>query len=253
MRNYYQILGVAPGSTSEKIRKAYLRLIKRFHTDRNKSHDAEARCVELNIAYGVLGDIVERARYDQIYHFPAPQKSDKEADRYKSYFDIVMERRAKLTHYGGYALQEVLEAKPFSSKDLLGLIGSAANVLECGIPLGGNIKGLRLLVTITAPDLYHMLYRDLFVELATTGIPNMYTVYHGTFLGAQKAEQLTGLLALLHEHLPSGNYNAELRYSNWEGKKYTGAPCISSLEVGGYPLLHEGMLTLNGTLWRLEE
>jgi len=47
----YEILGISPNSTDEEIRKAYLKLARKYHPDRNKSEDAEIQFKKINNAY----------------------------------------------------------------------------------------------------------------------------------------------------------------------------------------------------------
>jgi curved DNA-binding protein CbpA len=63
-KDYYALLGVAPGASEREIRLAYRRLALRYHPDLHPERaDAEARLKDLNEAYEVLGDPVRRARY----------------------------------------------------------------------------------------------------------------------------------------------------------------------------------------------
>jgi len=73
--DHYEVLGVAPSSTSEEIKEAYRKLAFRYHPDRNQaSEDAIKRMAELNEAYAVLSDPVRRREYDRPrgYHSGAP-------------------------------------------------------------------------------------------------------------------------------------------------------------------------------------
>ena len=64
-KDYYKILGVPRDADQETIRKAYLRLARKYHPDVNKSPDAEEKFKEINEAYEVLRDPEKRARYDR--------------------------------------------------------------------------------------------------------------------------------------------------------------------------------------------
>lgn len=66
MRNPYDVLGVAKGAGEADIKKAYRRLAKTYHPDRNKD-DAKAkdRFAEANSAYEILGDAAKRAQFDR--------------------------------------------------------------------------------------------------------------------------------------------------------------------------------------------
>ncbi|MEW6197857.1 MAG: DnaJ C-terminal domain-containing protein [Planctomycetota bacterium] len=62
----YEILGVSRQATPEEIKKAYRRLAKQYHPDRNPNDKtAEQRFKEVHAAYEVLGDPQRRAQYDR--------------------------------------------------------------------------------------------------------------------------------------------------------------------------------------------
>lgn len=65
-QDYYETLGVKRTSTPEEIKKAYRRLSKEYHPDRNKSPGAEESFKKVSEAYEVLKDPEKRARYDQL-------------------------------------------------------------------------------------------------------------------------------------------------------------------------------------------
>ncbi len=54
MNQYYDALGLRPGSTRAQIRRAYRRLALRYHPDVNKEPGAEERFKSINEAYGRL-------------------------------------------------------------------------------------------------------------------------------------------------------------------------------------------------------
>ena len=67
-RDYYEVLGVNPGSSQDEIKRAFRRLARQYHPDVNKESDAEARFKEINEAYEVLSDTEKRASYDRFGH-----------------------------------------------------------------------------------------------------------------------------------------------------------------------------------------
>lgn len=66
MRNPYEILGVPKTAGDADIKKAFRRLAKTWHPDRNKDDPkAKDRFAELNTAYEILGDKDKRAQFDR--------------------------------------------------------------------------------------------------------------------------------------------------------------------------------------------
>ena len=65
--DYYQILGVADDADAAAVRRAFRRLAKRWHPDRNREapEAAEERFREIVAAWRVLGDAERRRRYDR--------------------------------------------------------------------------------------------------------------------------------------------------------------------------------------------
>ncbi len=63
--DYYKTLGVDKKATAEEIKKAYRKLARQYHPDRNPDDkQAEARFKEISQAHDVLGDPEKRAQYD---------------------------------------------------------------------------------------------------------------------------------------------------------------------------------------------
>ena len=56
-KDYYAVLGVAPGASEKELSRAYKKLAKQHHPDANAGNPAaEERFKEVNAAYDVLGD-----------------------------------------------------------------------------------------------------------------------------------------------------------------------------------------------------
>ncbi len=66
IKDYYRILGVDRDASIEEIKKAYRRLARLYHPDRNPDPEAEERFKEINEAYHVLSDEERRREYDRI-------------------------------------------------------------------------------------------------------------------------------------------------------------------------------------------
>ncbi|XP_037616676.1 dnaJ homolog subfamily B member 9-like [Sebastes umbrosus] len=71
-RDYYEILGVPRDAPERLIKKAFHKLALKYHPDRNKEPDAEAKFREIAEAYETLSDDKRRREYDQFGHGPSP-------------------------------------------------------------------------------------------------------------------------------------------------------------------------------------
>lgn len=65
IKDYYNILGIAPIATEQEIKKAFRRLALQYHPDKNQSDPlAEALFKEVQEAYEVLSDPKQREEYN---------------------------------------------------------------------------------------------------------------------------------------------------------------------------------------------
>lgn len=65
--DYYQILGVSRSAGIDEIKKAYRRLVLRWHPDKNPNNTNEAtlKFRQISEAYDVLSDPVKRRQFDR--------------------------------------------------------------------------------------------------------------------------------------------------------------------------------------------
>ena len=65
-KDYYKVLGVSKGASEKDIQKAYRKLAREFHPDKNPGDvKSEERFKEISAAYDVVGDPTKRAEYDE--------------------------------------------------------------------------------------------------------------------------------------------------------------------------------------------
>src|SRR5262245_65785450 len=72
-RDPYEVLGLTRSATADEINKAYRKLSKKYHPDRNPGDkEADAHYKEVQAAHDILGDSQKKAQYDQ-FGFAGPQ------------------------------------------------------------------------------------------------------------------------------------------------------------------------------------
>src|SRR3978361_151603 len=65
-QDHYKVLGVDKKATAAEIKKAYRKLARQYHPDKNPGDaKSEARFKEISLAHDVLGDPEKRKEYDR--------------------------------------------------------------------------------------------------------------------------------------------------------------------------------------------
>jgi curved DNA-binding protein len=65
-KDYYKVLGVPRAADAAEIKRAYRKLARQYHPDKNKAKGAEDKFKDINEANDVLGDEKKRQAYDQL-------------------------------------------------------------------------------------------------------------------------------------------------------------------------------------------
>jgi curved DNA-binding protein CbpA len=69
--DYYSVLGIGPEASAKEITRAYRKLARELHPDKNPGDTAaEERFKAVSAAYDVLGDEPRRAEYDEVRRWP---------------------------------------------------------------------------------------------------------------------------------------------------------------------------------------
>lgn len=88
-RDYYEVLGVERGASSQEIKKAYRRLAVKYHPDKNPNDpSAEESFKQAAEAYSVLSDEDKRAVYDRYGHEGLRSGPQINTDIFREFTDI---------------------------------------------------------------------------------------------------------------------------------------------------------------------
>ncbi|RLC41909.1 MAG: molecular chaperone DnaJ [Candidatus Coatesbacteria bacterium] len=72
VKDYYEILGISESASQDEVKKAYRKLAKMYHPDKNPGDkQAEERFKEIGEAYNVLSDPEKRKQYDMMRKYGA--------------------------------------------------------------------------------------------------------------------------------------------------------------------------------------
>lgn len=94
--NPYEVLGVSPTASDEEIKKAYRKLAKEYHPDRNKSSKAEEMFKSASEAYATLSDKEKRAHLDATFHMGNMDR------RFRGKGDPIFEHFFRNGGFGGF-------------------------------------------------------------------------------------------------------------------------------------------------------
>ena len=146
--NYYDILGVPPTASQEEIRRAYRAQVKFFHPDvfRESEEVAKIKTQQLNEAYAILGDPVQRELYDSKLKREEEAKkqsaqSQKRAEETKK--QSTQSRKRQYTHvYRTHTVQPKKKGGLDIPRNIQKIIGASISLLASVLIISGAIKNI---------------------------------------------------------------------------------------------------------------
>ena len=102
-KDYYETLGVSEKASDNEIKKAYRRLAKKYHPDRNPNNKmAEEKFKQVSEAHDVLGNPQKRKQYDQLSRMG--QGAFTGSEGFQGFQDIFSGRRGKKATFSSEGL-----------------------------------------------------------------------------------------------------------------------------------------------------
>ncbi|MCH9681093.1 MAG: J domain-containing protein [Deltaproteobacteria bacterium] len=165
MKDLYKSLGVSRTANPAEIKKAYRKLTRQYHPDRNPGDaEAEERFKDVSTAYEVLGNDDKRSAYDEFGEVSLTQGFD--ADKARAY----KSRRGGFSPPGGGAVFDDLgDARATSFEDLITAMFGGGGQGATRRPVnrrGANIKGD---ISVSLMDALHGVSVPLRIDQAGQG------------------------------------------------------------------------------------
>ncbi len=149
-KDYYKILGVSKNATQDEIKKAYRKLARKYHPDKNKGDkEAEEKFKEINEAYEVLGNPENRKKYDEVGMYW------RQYDEYKKAQEQAR-RQSGFSGFGGFG--ETSGGFSFGGDfedifDIFGGFGGRTSYRQANIPRKG--RDYHAEMTLDFDEVYH--------------------------------------------------------------------------------------------------
>ena len=97
-QNYYEFFGISNNASQDEIKKAYLKLVKKYHPDTSKEENADTMMSKINAIYTVLSDENKRAQYDLELSKTTEENQDiPENDNYEDVVNNYSEHEREVT------------------------------------------------------------------------------------------------------------------------------------------------------------
>ncbi len=172
-KTYYEILGVAKNATQDELKKAYRKLVRKYHPDVNKSPDATEKAAEINVAYEVLQDKEKRAEYDAMlenpfaYQHSAGSAQGGQHSDYQDYADFFRQYTTRQGQAdGGFGQGEPFGQGDFRFEDIFSAFGGGAKRQRAYQgPVKGDDQHAELAIDIAAA--YHGASRSISLGVPT--------------------------------------------------------------------------------------
>ena len=137
-RNYYEVLGLPPGATTDEIKKKYRELARKFHPDVVQDKVLGQRVfTQINQAYSVLGDPERRAQYNSTLQAGGSGKAPADA--------APKPNGSPAASQAAPAAEPARPASPVKSQANAEMLGRAENAIMAGKPVEARTLCVRIL------------------------------------------------------------------------------------------------------------
>ena len=161
-KKLYDALGVRPGAETSEIKKAYRKIAKKYHPDKNPGDEAaEAKFKEASAAYEVLSDSEKRALYDEFGEESLRQGFDAEQARAYKQWQNMGGSQGRSANFNGFS-----GGGGFDPQDIFGdLFGfgrrAPGGARAANVPLRGDDARAELTIDFMTARWAHLPYELL--------------------------------------------------------------------------------------------